>query len=186
MQADRLVDLRSGRTRSAAELLRQAGEEAVERGVRDRAAQLRVDLGVDRPRVDDAVDEPGRRAVGEPLELGDVERRARAELLEHDRVAQPRRPVEGAQRAVEPALPAVRARERRRASAALGRRERGERAQPLALGRRVLERPRERRERAPARRARDLVARRRARATSSQNGLGSRGLPSSVAASRTR
>ena len=94
-------------------------------------------------------------------------------------------PAERAERALEPPLPAVRAGER------LGRppsrdAELGERAQPLALGRRVLERPRQRRERPPARPAAHVLARRRAPATSSQNGLGSRGLPSSVAASRTR
>ena len=60
-----------------AELLGQPREELEERAVRDRAAQLRIHLRVDRLRVEEALEEPGRRAVREPLELGDVERRLR-------------------------------------------------------------------------------------------------------------
>ncbi len=105
---------------------------------------------VDRARIEEPVDEPRGRAVGEPFELGDVERRAAAQLLEHERMRDPRRPVERPQRAVEPALPAVRARERA-GGGGVGRGELRQRAQPLPLRRRVVERPRQRRERTPAR-----------------------------------
>ena len=74
----------------------------------------------------------------------------RLELLEHERMRQLRRPPERARRALEPPLPAVRARERVGAAPVV-RRELGERAQPLALGRRAVERPGERRERPPPR-----------------------------------
>ena len=67
-------------------------------------------------------------------------------------MAQARRPAERLQRTLEPALPAVRERERVRLDL-VARGERGERAQPLTLGRRAVDRPRERRERAPHRRA---------------------------------
>ena len=70
-----------------ADLLRQAGEEPEERLVRDPALQLRVDLGIDRLRVEQAVDEPRRGAVGEALELGHVEDGPPAELREDVRVA---------------------------------------------------------------------------------------------------
>ena len=53
-----------------AEPFRQAGVELEERLVRDRAAEAGIDLAVDRARVDDSLDEPDRRAVGEGLELG--------------------------------------------------------------------------------------------------------------------
>ena len=42
-----------------AELFRDAAEELVQRVVRDRAAQLRVGLRVDRVRVEQPFDEPG-------------------------------------------------------------------------------------------------------------------------------
>src|SRR5206468_8558436 len=54
----------------------------------------RVDLGVDRARVEEALDEPRGRAIGKALELGDVERRPGLELLQHERVRQRRGPVE--------------------------------------------------------------------------------------------
>ena len=134
-------------TRSCAELLRQPRVELVQRAVRDRAAEHRVDLGVDRLRRDDALDQPGRRAVGEPLELGDAERRLAAEELGADaRVA-----LQGAARAAEAPLPVVGVGERPRL-VGVGNREPGERTQPLAVGRRGLERPGERRERTAARR----------------------------------
>ena len=140
-----------------AELLRHAREELEQRAVRDRAAQLRVHLGVDRPRVEEALDEPRRRAVGEPLELRHVERQARAELLEDQRMGDAASAAGTRRtRAVELPLPAVRARERVRL-AGVARGELGERAQPLALGRRVVERPRERRQRPPARPAAHVV-----------------------------
>ena len=57
----------------------------------DRAAHARVDLRVDRARVEQPLDEPDRGAVGERLELGGAERRARAQRLEHAGLGQPRR-----------------------------------------------------------------------------------------------
>src|SRR5579864_1331975 len=151
--ADRLVEARAHEPNGAvldalvelldAELLRKAREELEQRAVRDGAAQLRIDLGVDRARIDETVDEPRRRAVGEALELGDVERRARTELLEHDRMDEPRRALVGADGAVEPPLPAVRTRERS-GLAAVARGQLGQCAQPLSFGRRALERPRQR------------------------------------------
>ncbi len=166
--ADRLVEARvdehDGRVGVAvlevrrAELLLQPAEETVERRVGDGAAQLGVDLGVDRARVDDALHQPGRRAVGEALELRDVEGRAGAPELEDGRVADERAALLGAEGAVEAAVPAVRAGERLRLAAGLlGARERGDGAQPLAVARRRLERPGERRERAAARPADDVV-----------------------------
>ena len=83
--------------------------------MRDRAAQARVDLAVDRPRDDHPLDEPDRRAVGEDLELGDARtspsRRSSSSSVGSVSL---RRPRERAERPVEPALPAVRARERER------------------------------------------------------------------------
>src|SRR5262249_30915051 len=65
----------------------------------------------------------------------------------------------GAERAIEAALPAIGAGERLRVRACvLAGRQRGERPQPLALGRGAFERPRERGERAAARPAHDVVA----------------------------
>ena len=174
-------------TRSVAELLRQPVVERVERLVGDLAAQERVGLGVDRLRVDDALEEPRRRAVDEALELGRAERRARAELREHGRVAQPRRAgrtraARGRSRRVQPFASAS-------ASGQVGRvavgREPRERAQPLALGRRRRRSARSARESARRRVARATSSGSKTAATSSQNGLGSRGEPSSVAASRT-
>ena len=57
-----------------------AREELVQCVVRDRAAELRVDLARRSSPGEQPLDEPGRRAVGHPLELGDVERRLRPEL----------------------------------------------------------------------------------------------------------
>ena len=90
------------------DLLRQPCEESVERGVRDGAAQLRVDLRVDVARIEEALDEPGLRAVCEALELGDGKRRSRRELLEHERMRQPRLAHECVACAVKPAFPFVR------------------------------------------------------------------------------
>ena len=124
--------------------------------MRDGAAQLRIDLRVDRLRIDDAVDEPRGGAVGEALELGDIECPARAELLEHERVHESRRPPAGADCTVELAIPAVRAR-KCRGLVAVARRQLGERAETLALRRRVFERPRERRQRPSARPTANVV-----------------------------
>ena len=125
------------------ELLRQTGEELVQRRVCDLAAQARVDLLVDRARADDAVDEPDRRAVGERLQLGDAEAHPRAQLLEHERMGQAGRPVERAECPFEAALPAVRLRQRAR-GVSFERDEGGDRPQALALRRGLLDRPRER------------------------------------------
>ena len=139
-----------------AELRRHAREEAVQRCVRHRAALHRVRLRVDRPRGEEPLEEPGGGAVGEALELGHRERGARGELLEHERVREPCRPVEGAQCALEPPRPAVRARESLRCLRVVSC-ELGERPQPLTLGRRVLERPGQGRERPPPRPAPHVV-----------------------------
>jgi hypothetical protein len=128
----------------------EAGEELEERAVRNRAAEPRVHFRIDRLRVDQPVDEPCRRAVGEPLELSDVEHPAVLQLREDKRMRQLRRPAPRAVGAVEPPLPAVRARERLGA-ARIGRTQAGDGAQTLALRRRLLQPPRERRERSPAR-----------------------------------
>src|SRR5207302_3246921 len=95
------------------------------------------------------------------FELGDVERRLTFELLEYERMRETRRTLERAQRALEPALPAVRERERLGRGPVL-RRGDGERAQALPLCRRVAECPRQGGERAPCRRALDVLARKQA------------------------
>src|SRR5207248_933395 len=132
------------------ELLREAGEELEQRAVRDRAAQLRVHLLVDRARIEEPLDEPGGRAVREALELGDVERPLRGELFQHEWMRDLRLAAERAHRAVEPTLPAVRAGERARGFSIV-RGELRQRAETLALGRRVVDAPRERRQRPAAR-----------------------------------
>ena len=94
------------------------------------------------------LDEPGGRAVGEALELRHGERRARAELLEHERMREPRRPVEGRARARASAPSRSHGRVPRPLRVPRG--ELRERPQPLTLGRRLVERPGQRRERPPA------------------------------------
>ena len=64
------------------ELLREPREELEERLVGDRAAKPSVHLGVDRARVDQPLEEPDRRAVGEELELGHGEARLRAQAVD--------------------------------------------------------------------------------------------------------
>ncbi len=124
----------------------------------DHPAQHRVGLGVDRLRVDHPLEEPRRRAVDEALELGRAEGRPSAERLEHGRVAQPRPPVEREPGAAQAPRPAVRLRE---GGGEVGRpgldREAGERAQPLACGRRLVDRQRQLRERSPPRGPRDVL-----------------------------
>src|SRR5881227_2170819 len=139
-----------------AEPLRDTGEELVQGTMSDLAAEARVDDLVDRARPDQPVDEPDRRAVGEGLQLGDAEARLRPELLEDERVSQAGRSLEGPQRTVEPPLPAVRLRQRA-ARALVESRQRSDCAQSFALGRRLLDRPGERGERPPCRRAAHLV-----------------------------
>src|SRR5262245_2690529 len=120
------------------ELLRQAREELVQSAVRDGSAQLRIDLRVDRARIEQALDEPGRRAVGKAFELGDVERRPQAELLQDERMPESRRADECTDGSFEPPFPSVRARQpvRRRS---VVRRKPGECTQALPLGRCVVE-----------------------------------------------
>ena len=139
-----------------AQLLRHAREELEERRVRDGTFQLGVDLCIDRARIEEPVDEPGGRAVGEALQLRDVERRLRAELLEHEGMRQLRRPPKRGHGTLEAPLPAVRARQRV-CTGAVARSKLGERPQPLALGRSVLELPRERGQRPAARPAPDVI-----------------------------
>ena len=130
--------------------------EALQRDVRDRAAHPRVDRLVDPARAEVPLDEPGGGAARHPLEIGDPERLAAREQRQRARMADGRRPRERAARAAELALPPVRVRERVGLAGIVGG-EAGERAQPLALGRRRLDRPREPRERAPRRVAAHVV-----------------------------
>ena len=162
---------------------RQLAVEALERDVGDRASHPRVDRLVDPTGSQVALDEPGGGAPRHPLEIRDPEGLAAREQRERARMADGGRSREGPARTAELALPAVRVRERIRLARIVGS-EACERSQPLTLGRRRLDRPREPRER------RRVVCRRTSSAsksshTASQNGLGSRGEPSSVAASRT-
>ena len=149
---------RSGGTRSVPSSFGSAAKNLCSAVCATDPRSFGVDLGVDRLRVEQTIDEPRRRAVGHALELGDGEGRPGAERFEHDRVTKARRSVLGSSCAVEPALPAVRARD----PVGLGRLVAGdgrERAQPLAVGRRVLEAPRQLREPPPRGRPLDLVAR---------------------------
>ena len=142
-----------------AELLRQPGVERVERLVGDRPAQHRVGLGVDRLRADHALEQPGRRAVDETLELGRSERGPAAEVLEHGRVSKLDVAVERVPRTPKAPRPVVRVGEREsEVPAGLGvGREPRERPQPLPLGRCGLDRPRELRERPPPRRPQHVL-----------------------------
>ncbi len=67
-----------------------------ERLVGDLAAQPSIDPRVDRPRVDDALDEPHRRAVREELQLGDAERSTCLELANDGRMRRAASVVENA------------------------------------------------------------------------------------------
>ena len=110
------------------------------------AAQDRVGLGVDLLRIDDALDEPRGRAVGEALELRRRERLLRGERRDDRAAPQRGRAVEGTTRAIEAARPVVGGGEGIRTVFVVGR-EPDERAQALALARRRLERPGQSRER---------------------------------------
>ena len=132
------------------------GEELVQRLVRDGAAEARIDFAVDRARRDHALDEPDRRAVGETLELGDAEGRPRPKVVEQHRIGDLRRPRERPAGPVETALPAVCARQRG-SFAGIRRRERAQRPEPLALGRRLIQPPGERGERPPLRPPGDVL-----------------------------
>ena len=139
-----------------AELLRHDGVEAAEGRVYDLPAEQRIGLGVDLLRIDHTVDEPGRGAVRETLELGCGEDRPRGKPVEHRRARQLGRSVEGGASAVEPARPSVRRRERVRIVRVVDGQSRNG-TQTLALARRSLERPGQARERPPARGARDVA-----------------------------
>src|SRR6185503_17517234 len=129
-----------GLDRIRPEPLRQAAVEAVERLVRDSAANARIEDGVDLLRVNDALEEPHRGAIEEALELRDREAGALGELLDDERMGKRRLAVEGGEGALDAPLPAVRQRER--AGLVLVRRgDRGRRAQAFALGRAALELP---------------------------------------------
>jgi hypothetical protein len=104
----------------AAELLRQPAVERIKRLVGNLAAHERVGLGVDRLRVDDALEEPGRGAVDEALELGCPEHRPLAEPGEDGGVSQPGVAIESSVSALESARPAVRVGEREREVGLLG------------------------------------------------------------------
>ena len=144
-----------GLDRIRPEPLRQAAVEAVERLVRDSAANARVEDGVDLLRVDDALEEPHRGAIEEALELRDREAGALGELLDDERMGKRRLAVEGGEGALDAPLPAVRQRER--AGLVLVRRgDRGRRAQAFALGRAALELPGETREGTLLRRERNV------------------------------
>src|SRR5439155_9158137 len=104
------------------------------------------------------LDEPRRRAVGEALELRHAERDALRELVDDERMPEPRRPYECLPCPDEPTLPPVCACERRGCLRVV-RVQAGEATHPLALRRRGLELPRELRERPADRRPRDLVGR---------------------------
>jgi hypothetical protein len=65
----------------AAEPLGESRVEAEERLMSDLAPQTGVDLALDRARIDQALDQPERRALGEGLELGHAEGSARPQLL---------------------------------------------------------------------------------------------------------
>ena len=88
-ERDRGVEV-LGRDPLGVELTRQLRVEAIQRRVEHLSAQDRVRLGVDLLRVDDALDEPRGRAVGETLELRRRERRLGPERLERRAVAQAR------------------------------------------------------------------------------------------------
>ena len=152
---ERVVELLSPELLDA-EPLRDACEELVQRAVRDLAPQARVDDLVDRTWTDQPVHEPDRRAVGERLELGDAEVRFLAQFLQHERMREARRPFEGAERAVELALPTVCLRQRVRGLLVDGD-ERGKRTQPLPIGRSLLDGPGEGREWSPHRGTAHLV-----------------------------
>ena len=138
-----------------ADALRQAGVELEQGLVRDRPAQSGVDLAVDRARADQPLDEPDRGAVRERLQLGHGERLPGAELVEQHGVGQMRGPRERAERPDEPAIPAVRVRERV-CLVLVTRGQRGQRPEALPFGGRRLDPPGELGQRPALRPARDV------------------------------
>ena len=123
----------------------QAAVEPVQRLVGNAAAHARVEDRVDLLGRHDSLEEPHRRAVVEALELGDGEALALLQFAQHERVGEPRHPGEGGQRALDAPFPAVGASER--SLPRVTGRERGDAAQAFALGRRLVDVPRETRER---------------------------------------
>ena len=106
------------------------------------AAKARVQLGVDRPRVDNPIEEPHGRAVSEHLERGDRIAGLLPELRQDGGVGQLRLAGERGQRPLDAPLPAVCNRESPRLGVVSRREGRG-RPEPFALGRRTLHVPRE-------------------------------------------
>ena len=149
-ERDRRLDVLLGDRVGAGDGARQLLVEALQRRVEDRAAEHPVDLLVDRRGSEVPLDEPRRGARDHPLEIGHRERVPSAEEAKGTLAGHLRRPLEGADRAVETSRPTVRRRERRRVSA-IPCRELRDRAQPLPLGRSSFELARQRGERPPRR-----------------------------------
>ena len=114
------------------------------------AAKREVLRSGEAKRTEVPLDEPGGGAPCHSLEIGDPEGLAAREQRQRTRMADCSRSRECAARAAELALPPVRVRKRVRLPGIV-RGEAGERAQPFALGRRRLDRPREPCERPPRR-----------------------------------
>ena len=112
-EADGALDV-LGRDAVVPELLRQSGVELVQGAVRDRPAQHRIDDCVDRLRRHDALEQPRGGAVGEALQLGDAERRLRAEPRQQGVVRDACVAAERRACACEPAAPVVRVGQRAR------------------------------------------------------------------------
>ena len=162
----------------------QLAVEALQRDVRDRASHARVDRLVDPARTEVALDEPGRRAAGHPLEIGDPERLAAREQgraardggspvgRENARLARPSlrcQPFANASASASRGSSAARRASARSRSRSVGADSIGQVSR--ASGRRVV--------------CRRTSSGSKSSQTASQNGLASRGEPSSVAASRT-
>ena len=106
----------------------------------DRAPHPRVDGLVDRSRTKVALDEPGRRATGHPLEIRDPERIAAGEERQGARVTDRGPARERVPGATELALPAVGVCQRVGLARVVGC-EAGEGSKPLSFGRSRLDRP---------------------------------------------
>ena len=148
----------SGVTRSESSSAGKRGVEAVQCRMHDLPPEHRVGLGVDRLGIDHALHEPGRRAVGETLELGRREHRLARHRLQDGGAGESRRAIEGMTGALEPSRPPVRRSELLRPRGVVDRQAR-QRAQTLALARRRVQRPGEAGQRAATSRAGDLGGR---------------------------
>ena len=129
-----------GRDALGVELSREHRVEAMQCRVEHLAAKHRVGLGVDSLGIDHPLEEPRRRAVGEPFELGRGEDGLGGERLEHGGALQRRRAVERHSGAVESPRPVVRGCEGVRTFHVVGC-ETHDRAKSFAVARRRLERP---------------------------------------------